>query len=75
LDHFKYTIADFIECEICGKQATDIHHIDSRGMGGSKNKDTIENLMALCRECHILYGDKKKYMEFLIQTHLKKLSQ
>lgn len=35
------------ECE-CGKKATDIHHID----GNSKNNDP-ENLVKLCRSCHI----------------------
>jgi 5-methylcytosine-specific restriction endonuclease McrA len=75
LNHFKYTIADFIPCEICGKQAIDIHHIKSRGIGGSKDKDTIENLMAVCRDCHILYGDKKQYLEFLINTHNKKINE
>ena len=42
-------------------------------MGGSKFKDIIENLMALCRECHITYGDKKQYKEYLKEIHLKKL--
>lgn len=41
-----------LPCEICGKEAVDIHHISPRGMGGSKNKDDIENLMALCRSHH-----------------------
>jgi hypothetical protein len=39
-------------CEVCGRVASDTHHIQDRGMGGSKNKDYIENLIALCRECH-----------------------
>jgi IS1 family transposase len=40
-------------------------------MGGSKDKDTIENLMGLCRKCHIEYGDKKQYKEFLKDIHAK----
>ena len=36
-----------------------------------KDKDTIENLMGLCRKCHIEYGDKKKYKEFLKDIHAK----
>lgn len=52
MDYFGYTIADFIPCEKCHKKAVDIHHIEPRGMGGSKSKDYIENLIALCRECH-----------------------
>ena len=69
LDHFGYTEADWIPCEICRKTAVDIHHIKARGMGGSKKADFIENLMALCRSCHIKYGDKKQYVEFLIEKH------
>jgi 5-methylcytosine-specific restriction endonuclease McrA len=65
MDHFGYVGDDFIPCEVCGARAVDIHHIDCRGMGSSKTKDTIENLMAVCRECHLKYGDKKDHMDFL----------
>lgn len=64
-----YDITDFIPCEICGKKAVDIHHISSRGMGGSKEKDTIENLMALCRVCHEDYGDIKVFSDMLVRIH------
>ena len=63
-EHYGYDISDFIPCEICGAKAVDIHHIDARGMGGS-NKDNINNLMALCRECHVYYGDKKEFKDYL----------
>ena len=46
--HFNYGIDDIIPCEICGNKSVDIHHIYGRGKG----KDTIGNLMALCREHH-----------------------
>ena len=71
--HFKITPGDWIGCEICNETAVDIHHINPRGMGGSKTKDVIENLMALCRECHIYFGDKKKYKEVLKLVHQNKL--
>jgi len=32
--------------------AVDVHHLIPRGLGGSKTKDYIENLMGLCRKCH-----------------------
>lgn len=64
-----YDIGDFIPCELSGQPAVDIHHIDSRGMGGSKNKDRIENLMAVTRENHVKFGDKTQYMVFLYKTH------
>ena len=73
LDHFGFAGDDFIPCEICGARAVDIHHIDCRGMGGSKKKDTIDNLMAVCRQCHIDYGDKKEHMELLRNIHNKKI--
>jgi len=66
-----YKKTDFIPCEVCGTQAVDIHHIEARGMGGSKIADVIENLMGLCRKCHIEYGDKKQYKEFLKDIHAK----
>ena len=71
LDYFGYVADDFMCCEICGGRMVDIHHIDCRGMGGSKDKDKIENLMGLCRKCHIDYGDKKEHIEFLKIQHLK----
>jgi 5-methylcytosine-specific restriction endonuclease McrA len=46
------TKTDFIGCEVCGRPASDIHHIQPRGMGGSKLRDTPDNLIALCRPCH-----------------------
>ena len=68
-----YDITDFIPCEVCGSQAVDIHHIESRGMGGTKQADIIENLMALCRQCHFQYGDIKLYKEWLQEIHERKL--
>ena len=68
-DYFGYNGQEFIACEVCGSKAVDIHHIDSRGMGSSKEKDTINNLMAVCRSCHVEYGDKKQHLEFLITKH------
>jgi 5-methylcytosine-specific restriction endonuclease McrA len=70
-----YSTTDFIPCEVCGATAVDIHHIESRGMGGSKIADTIENLMALCRNCHTEYGDKKQHKEMLTATHNHHLSK
>ena len=74
LDYFNYCIDDFIACEVCDSLAVDIHHIDCKGMGGSKTKDEINNLMALCRKCHIEYGDKKNHLEFLKSKHEYKIS-
>lgn len=74
--YFGYYESDVIFCEVCGKVANDIHHIDARGMGGNPkgDKDVIENLQALCRDCHIRYGDKKQHKEFLKEIHQNKLN-
>lgn len=69
MDHFGYGREDFVPCEVCGAKAVDIHHIDARGMGGSGDKDEIMNLMAVCRGCHMAYGDKKDHMDFLRTVH------
>ena len=71
-NYFNYDATDFIPCEICGKMANDIHHIHARGMGGTKKPDNINNLMALCRNCHIEYGDKKQHIDYLTQIHKDK---
>lgn len=65
----RFGYQDYYPCEVCNSPAVDIHHIIRRGMGGSKDTDTIDNLMALCRACHVLYGDKKQYIEFLKEKH------
>ena len=74
LDYFGYGIEDFIPCEVCGNKAVDIHHIEARGMGGTKEKDRIENLMALCRYCHVVMGDTKTHLEYLKDKHKKALN-
>lgn len=71
---FNYSGDEFIPCEICGSKAVDIHHIDCRGMGNSgKEKDRIGNLMAVCRSCHLKYGDKKQYIEMLREIHANRM--
>lgn len=76
LDYFGINEEDpFIPCEICGNRAVDIHHIESRGMGGNKKKDDIENLMALCREDHIQYGDIKELIPTLQELHQKRMNK
>lgn len=73
LEAFGYDTSDFIPCEVCSAKAVDIHHIKARGMGGTKKKDRIENLMSLCRNCHLTYGDKTQHLKFLMDIHHIKL--
>ena len=74
MKYFDYIADDFIPCEVCQSKAVDIHHIEARGMGGSE-KDNINNLMAVCRTCHIEYGDKKKHLEWLKDIHKNKIEE
>ena len=73
MNFFGYDESDIIFSEISGQPATDIHHIEARGMGGSKKKDNINNLIALTREEHIQFGDKKQFKEYLQGIHNKKI--
>jgi len=70
-----YDTTDWIPCEVCQSQAVDIHHIEARGMGGSKDADRIENLMALCRKCHNAFGDLKQHKDMLKAVHNHHLSK
>lgn len=63
----------YIPCEWCGGRAVDIHHLESRKSGGSKTKDYIENLMALCRKCHLDAEARKLSREELQEKHLSNL--
>lgn len=66
---FGFGEQDFIPSELSGQKAVDIHHINSRGSGGTTQEEDIENLMAVTREEHNKYGDKKQYVEFLRERH------
>ena len=65
-----FDTSDFIPSELSNQRAVDIHHIDCRGAGGTKKEDRIEELMALTREEHLKYGDKKQFMVMLYEKHL-----
>lgn len=73
MKYFDYVQDDVILCEHCKKVAVDIHHIYNKGMGGSKNKDYIENLIALCRKCHTMAHNEEISKEELILIHAKNL--
>ena len=75
LDYFGYDQSSWIACEMCGQTAVDINHIDAKGMGGSKLKDNIENLMAMCRKCHMDLGDKKEHKVMMKVVHQVKMNE
>lgn len=64
--YFGYGEQDKILCEMCHNLAVDIHHIIYKSRGG---KDEIENLIALCRDCHNLAHDEKLDKETLQYIH------
>ena len=69
---FDYGETDFIMCEMCQQdRAVDIHHLNSRGMGGSNSKDYIENLMGLCRDCHNKAENDSSFNMFCRIKHLE----
>lgn len=72
---FGYDESDFIPCEICGKPAVDIHHIEARGMGGTKKEYSYKEVMALDRACHEKYGDKKQFKDMLISVHEARIAE
>tara|TARA_R110002124_G_scaffold283449_2_gene459473 strand:- start:3106 stop:3351 length:246 start_codon:yes stop_codon:yes gene_type:complete len=73
LKEMGFTDTCFVPCEICSRPAVDIHHIESKGMGGSKTKDYIENLIAVCRECHNKCHASKVYNSMAKEKHLSSL--
>lgn len=52
----------FVRSELSGNRAVDIHHICTR-------EHRIENLMALTRNEHTLFGEIKSQMVFLLKRH------
>lgn len=76
LDYFGYCQSDVILCECCGVKAVDIHHIEPRSKFGKKTKhlqDDINNLIALCRQCHNLAHEINN-KEILTEIHKHKLN-
>jgi len=71
IDYFDYTIADFIPCEVCASDSVDIHHIKFKSQGG---KDEIDNLIALCRNCHNKAHNSKEFNNCLKKIHEKRIN-
>jgi 5-methylcytosine-specific restriction endonuclease McrA len=76
MNYHNYDISDWIACEHCGTTAVDIHHLSGRGMGAGKNsqKNEIENLIALCRRCHIKAETDKQFNNQLKELNKHKHS-
>ena len=68
INFFGYGEQDFIPCEMCGSRAVDVHHIEKRNK--TKN-DYIENLIALCRDCHINAESDTSFNSYCRIQHLE----
>ena len=64
LDHHSLH-GEFVPCLVCNSESSEIHHISPKGMGGKAGKDVIENLIALCRRCHIEAHESKLSKAYL----------
>jgi 5-methylcytosine-specific restriction endonuclease McrA len=72
LEHFHYTIADVVLCEVCGDVSNSIHHVIPKSKFGSKRKheqDSISNLIALCAVCH----DKVHFRDVSLNEKIKEI--
>ena len=73
MQFFDYGEQDFVMCEFCQQdRAVDIHHLTKQSKFGSKKeKDYIENLMGLCRECHLKAESDSSFNMFCRIKHLE----
>lgn len=70
---------DVILCTNCTAVANDLHHVFIKGMGGRKTYEHngktldingVENIISLCRDCHI-----KAHSGILLREYLYKLQE
>ena len=73
MQFFDYGEQDFIPCEMCGSKATDIHHIERRTRNKVTN-DFVENLVGLCRDCHIKAESDSMFNMFCRIQHLENVT-
>jgi len=69
IDYFSYGVDSFVPCEVCGREATEVHNIENRGMGGTTKEYDITELMALCRKCHVNFTEHRWTKEFAQLAH------
>ena len=71
MNFFGYDESDYIPCEMgCGSRAVDIHHLERRTRNKVTN-DYIENLVGLCRDCHINAESDKSFNMYTRIKHLE----
>jgi len=55
-------------CQVCGANGRtgavlEVHHVDALGIGGSDERDTVENAITLCGSCHVKIGNGQLFIE------------
>jgi len=70
MDYFNLH-GELVLCEVCNNPAVDVHHIEGRGKG----KDVIENLIALCRDCHMIVNTDMLPKWKLKEVHKKNIHE
>jgi len=54
-------------CQVCGVSADtaviEVHHVKALGMGGSDERDTVENCITLCGKCHQDVENGKRWIQ------------
>lgn len=76
LNYFHLIPGDFIACEVCQAPGVDFHHVIYRSHFGKKEQekcDSVENIIALCRDCHNKAHDEILSKEKLQEIHNKNL--
>jgi len=64
--HFRYWEQQSPLCEICGREAVDVHHIKKRSQWWD---DSIENCVWVCRVCHNAIRKELYTEEYIKQKH------
>lgn len=60
-------MSDWIACSICGKTATEMHHICYKSEARNhKNLNNERNLLPACRACHQWLHEKKDRRRYLV---------
>jgi 5-methylcytosine-specific restriction endonuclease McrA len=72
INFFDYCISEYIPCEYCSSPAIDIHHLIFKSQGG---KDVIENLIALCRDCHNKAHNEPGFNNYLKEIHANNIKR
>ena len=74
LDFFNFEEGDYIPCEMCHAPCVDVHHLQKRTRNKVTN-DYIENLMGLCRSCHIKAESDSIFNSYCRIKHLELVCQ